>query len=95
MSSESVCHVARSWVGVGSFHKRLFIIFMICTASVRNISDLPSYICTLSVLLCINIPGLLLRYSATLKHSSLSMNMYLGHEVELHCFKISAPIRLV
>jgi hypothetical protein len=29
MSSESVCQVARSWVDVGSFHKRLFIIFMI------------------------------------------------------------------
>jgi hypothetical protein len=44
MSSESVCQVARSWVDVGSFHTRLFIIFMICTASVRNILDISSYV---------------------------------------------------
>jgi hypothetical protein len=37
MSSESVCHVARSWVDVGSFHTRLLVRFMIFTASVRNI----------------------------------------------------------
>jgi hypothetical protein len=43
MSSETVCQVARSWVDVGSFHKRLFIVFMIFTASVRNILDIPSY----------------------------------------------------
>jgi hypothetical protein len=29
MSSESVFQVARSWMDVGSLHKRLFIIFMI------------------------------------------------------------------
>jgi hypothetical protein len=27
--SESVCQVSRNWVDVGSFHKRLFFIFMI------------------------------------------------------------------
>jgi hypothetical protein len=44
MFSESVCQVARSWVDVGSFHTRLFIVFMICTAPVRNILDIPSHI---------------------------------------------------
>jgi hypothetical protein len=44
MSSESVYQVARSWVDVGSFHKRVFIIFMIFTASVRNILDIRSYL---------------------------------------------------
>jgi hypothetical protein len=44
MASESVCQVARSWADVGSFHTRLFIIFMIFTASVRNILDIPSYV---------------------------------------------------
>jgi hypothetical protein len=39
MHSESVCLVARSLVDVGRFHTRLFIVFMICTASVRNILD--------------------------------------------------------
>jgi hypothetical protein len=43
MSSESVCQVARSWVGVGSFHRRLVVMFMIFTASVRNILDTTSY----------------------------------------------------
>jgi hypothetical protein len=43
MSNESVCQVARSWVDVGSFHARLFIIFMNFTASFRNILDIPSY----------------------------------------------------
>jgi hypothetical protein len=43
MSRESVYHVARSWVDVDSFHTRLFIVFMICTASVRNILDILSY----------------------------------------------------
>jgi hypothetical protein len=43
MSSESVCQVARSWVDVGSFHKRLVVRFMNFTASVRNILDTPSY----------------------------------------------------
>jgi hypothetical protein len=42
MSSESVCQVARNWVDVSSFQTRLFIIFMIFTASVRNILDIPS-----------------------------------------------------
>jgi hypothetical protein len=28
---------------VGSFHTRLFIIFVIGTASVRNVLDIPSY----------------------------------------------------
>jgi hypothetical protein len=41
--SESVCQVTRNWVDVGSFHTRLFIIFMIFTASFRNILDIPSY----------------------------------------------------
>jgi hypothetical protein len=44
MSSESVCQVTRSWVDVGGFHNRLFIIFMICTASVRNILDNRLYV---------------------------------------------------
>jgi hypothetical protein len=44
MSSESVCHVARSWVEVGSFHTRLVVRFKIFTASVRNILDIPSYL---------------------------------------------------
>jgi hypothetical protein len=43
MSSESVCHVARSWVDVGNFNTRLFIIFVIRTAPVRNILDITSY----------------------------------------------------
>jgi hypothetical protein len=31
MSSESVCQVARSWVGVSSFHTRLFgVVYMTC-----------------------------------------------------------------
>jgi hypothetical protein len=29
MSSESVCHVTRSWVDLGSFHTRLLVWFMI------------------------------------------------------------------
>jgi hypothetical protein len=44
MSSESVCQVARSWVDVGSFYKRLFLRFMILKASVRNILDMLSYV---------------------------------------------------
>jgi hypothetical protein len=43
MYSELVCQVARSWVEVGSFHTRLVVRFMIFTASVRNIVDIPSY----------------------------------------------------
>jgi hypothetical protein len=43
MSSESVCQVARSWVDVGSFQKRLFLFFMIFTSSVRNILDIHYY----------------------------------------------------
>jgi len=31
MSSESVCQVARSWVDVGSFHRRLFgVVYVTC-----------------------------------------------------------------
>jgi hypothetical protein len=31
MSGESVCHVARSWVDVGSFHARLFgVVYVTC-----------------------------------------------------------------
>jgi hypothetical protein len=31
MSSESVCHVVRSWVNVGSFHTRLFgVVYVTC-----------------------------------------------------------------
>jgi hypothetical protein len=41
MSSESVCQFARSWVDVGSSHKRLFTVFMILTASAQNILDNP------------------------------------------------------
>jgi hypothetical protein len=44
MSSESLFQVARSWVDVDSFHTRLFIIFVIFTASVRNILDITSYV---------------------------------------------------
>jgi hypothetical protein len=44
MSSESVYQVARSWVDVGNFHKRLVVKFKIFTASVRNILDNSSYI---------------------------------------------------
>jgi hypothetical protein len=40
MSSELVCQVARSWVDVGSFHARLFIIFMIFTVLVRKFLDI-------------------------------------------------------
>jgi hypothetical protein len=43
MSSESMCQVASSWVGVGSFHTCLVVRFMTFTASVRNILDTPSY----------------------------------------------------
>jgi hypothetical protein len=48
MSSESVCHVARGWVNVDSFHARLVMRFMSFTASVRNILDTPSYYSVLS-----------------------------------------------
>jgi hypothetical protein len=41
MSSKSVCQVLRSWVDVGSFHKRLVVRLMIFTVSVRNILDKP------------------------------------------------------
>jgi hypothetical protein len=41
MYSEAVCQVARSWVDVGSFHMRLIMRFIICTASFRNILDTP------------------------------------------------------
>jgi hypothetical protein len=44
MSSELVFLVAHSWVDVGSFNSSLFIIFMILTASVRNILDILSCI---------------------------------------------------
>jgi hypothetical protein len=44
MSSESMYQVAHSWVDVGSFHMRLFMILMVFTVSVRNILDLPSYV---------------------------------------------------
>jgi hypothetical protein len=43
MSSEPVCQVSRGWVDVGSFHIHLFIIFVICTASVRNVLDTALY----------------------------------------------------
>jgi hypothetical protein len=43
MSSDSLCQVARSWVDVGSFNTRIFIIYIIFTASVRNILDTLSY----------------------------------------------------
>jgi hypothetical protein len=49
MSSESVCQVAHSWVDVGSFHTRLFIVFMIFTVSFLNILDIPSYLLTHSL----------------------------------------------
>jgi hypothetical protein len=39
MYSVSVCHVARNWVDIGSFHTRLVVKFMIFTESVRNILD--------------------------------------------------------
>jgi hypothetical protein len=45
MSSESVCQVARCWVEVGSFHTHLVVMFMIFTASVRNILDTPRIRC--------------------------------------------------
>jgi hypothetical protein len=44
MSSESVCRVTRSWVDVGSFDTCLVVRFMIFTASVRNILDIPLYV---------------------------------------------------
>jgi hypothetical protein len=43
MYSESMCQVARSWVDVSNFHKRLFIMFMNFTAPVRNILNIPSH----------------------------------------------------
>jgi hypothetical protein len=43
MSSELVCKVARSWVGVGSFHTRLFGVMYFVIASVREFLDTPSY----------------------------------------------------
>jgi hypothetical protein len=43
VSSVSGFLVAGSWVDVGSFRPRVFIIFMIFTASVRNILDIDSY----------------------------------------------------
>jgi hypothetical protein len=54
MSSESVGHVARSWVEVGSFHKRLVGRFMTFTASVRNIwIDLCMYSLTIKSAYCL------------------------------------------
>jgi hypothetical protein len=47
MSSESVWHVARSWVHVGSFFTRSVVRFMIFAASVWNILDAPSYLLNL------------------------------------------------
>jgi hypothetical protein len=44
MSNESICQGARSWVDLGSFHKRLCIIFMIFKGSVRNILDRLPYV---------------------------------------------------
>jgi hypothetical protein len=43
MSSESVHQVARSWVDVGSFHKRLFGVVYFAIASVREFLDTTSY----------------------------------------------------
>jgi hypothetical protein len=43
MSSESLCQVARSWVDVGSFHTRLFLVVYFAIASVREFLDTPSY----------------------------------------------------
>jgi hypothetical protein len=42
MSSESVCQVACSWVGVGSFHTRLFGIVYFAIALFREFLDIPS-----------------------------------------------------
>jgi hypothetical protein len=39
-----VCQVARIWMNVSGFHKRLPIIFIIFRASVRNILDIPLYV---------------------------------------------------
>jgi hypothetical protein len=44
MSIESVCQVARSWVGVGSFHTPLFGDVYFSIASVREYLDTPSYV---------------------------------------------------
>jgi hypothetical protein len=43
MSSEPVCQVARSWVEVGSFQKRLFGVVCFAIASFREFLDTPSY----------------------------------------------------
>jgi hypothetical protein len=48
MCSESVCHVARSLLDVGNFHKRLVVRFMNLT-SVRNILDSSSKLGLLKV----------------------------------------------
>jgi hypothetical protein len=45
MSSESVCQGSHSWEEVGSFHTRLVVMFMIFTASFRNILDTLFYRC--------------------------------------------------
>jgi hypothetical protein len=49
MYSESVCHVARSWVDVGSFHTRLFGVVYFDITSVREFTDTPSYLTSLEI----------------------------------------------
>jgi hypothetical protein len=44
MPTESVCHVARSWVDVGSFQLRLFGAVYFDIASVREFLDTPLYV---------------------------------------------------
>jgi hypothetical protein len=44
VSSGSVCQVAHSWVDVGSFQMRLFLVVYFAIASVREFLDTASYL---------------------------------------------------
>jgi hypothetical protein len=74
MYSESVCQVARSWVKVGSFDKRLVVRFMIFTASVRNILGTTTSLtqCNASFLT----QSVQLIFSILLKHHSSKLSVY-------------------
>jgi hypothetical protein len=79
MSSESVCQLARSWVDVGSFHTRL-LMFMIFTASVRNIVDYPRILDLRSAMYCKECHGLLciLTFSLVMSYIYIYIYIYLA-----------------
>ena len=52
-----------------------------CVSTATMVSRMRYVMCTLSVLLCSNVPSLSVRCRVTLKHNSQPVNVYLGHEV--------------